>query len=101
MNLGIALSTLGARESGMARLEEAVAAFRAALEELTRDRVPLNWAVTQVNLAQALATIDRRRGRRSDVALSTLDAALEVFRAARADAYLEWAESVRAWMLRP
>ena len=32
------------RESGTARLEEAVAAYRAALEEWTRDRVPLDWA---------------------------------------------------------
>jgi tetratricopeptide (TPR) repeat protein len=39
-NLGTALVTLGARESGTARLEEAVAAYRAALEEWTRDRVP-------------------------------------------------------------
>ena len=40
-NLGTALWTLGARESGTARLEEAVAAYRAALEERTRERVPL------------------------------------------------------------
>ena len=32
-NLGNALAALGARESGTARLEEAVAAYRAALEE--------------------------------------------------------------------
>ena len=32
-NLGNALQTLGERESGTARLEEAVAAYRAALEE--------------------------------------------------------------------
>jgi hypothetical protein len=31
-NLGNVLSTLGERESGKARLEEAVAAYRAALE---------------------------------------------------------------------
>jgi hypothetical protein len=37
-NLGVALSMLGERESGTARLEEAVATYRAALEELTRDR---------------------------------------------------------------
>jgi hypothetical protein len=30
--------SLGGRESGTARLEEAVAAYRAALEEMTRDR---------------------------------------------------------------
>ena len=31
-------------QSGTARLEEAVAADRAALEEYTRERVPLQWA---------------------------------------------------------
>ena len=41
-NLGNALQALGERESGTARLEEAVAAYRAALEEHTRARVPLN-----------------------------------------------------------
>jgi hypothetical protein len=50
VNLGVALATLGELESGPARLEEAVAAFRAALEEWTRDRVPLDWAKAQYNL---------------------------------------------------
>ncbi len=54
MNLGIALETLGERESGTAWLEEAVAAYRAALEERTRERVPLQWATTQMNLGNAL-----------------------------------------------
>src|ERR1700730_2940489 len=38
VNLGSALWTLGERESGTARLEEAGAAYRAALEEQTRGR---------------------------------------------------------------
>ena len=42
MNLGSALFRLGERESGMARLEEAVDAYRAALQEMTRERVPLD-----------------------------------------------------------
>ena len=33
------------------------AAFRLALDEWTRDRVPLNWATTQNNLGTALATL--------------------------------------------
>src|SRR6266852_5860184 len=53
-NLGNALWGLGERESGTARLEEAVAAYRAALEENTRERVPLDWAGTQNNLGSAL-----------------------------------------------
>ena len=53
-NLGNALQTLGERESGTGRLEESVAAYRAALEEQTRERVPLDWAMTQNNLGNAL-----------------------------------------------
>jgi tetratricopeptide (TPR) repeat protein len=37
----VAAYRLGERESGTARLEEAVAAYRAALEELTRERAPI------------------------------------------------------------
>ena len=44
---------LGGRESGTARLEEAVAAYRAALEELLRDRVPLRWAAAQLSFGNA------------------------------------------------
>jgi hypothetical protein len=47
MGLGTALGTLGERESGTGKLEEAVAAYCEALKELTRDRVPLDWARTQ------------------------------------------------------
>ncbi len=53
-------STLGERESGTARLEEAVAAYRAALKERTRDRVPLDWAMTQNNLGNALLRLGER-----------------------------------------
>ncbi|MEL6818788.1 MAG: tetratricopeptide repeat protein, partial [Pseudomonadota bacterium] len=59
-NLGNALQILGQRESGTERLEEAVTAYRAALEERTRDRVPLEWAATQNNLGNALQTLGQR-----------------------------------------
>jgi tetratricopeptide (TPR) repeat protein len=55
MNLGDTLSTLGEREGGTARLEEAVAAYRSALKEWTRDRASLHWAYLQQGLAKALA----------------------------------------------
>jgi hypothetical protein len=42
------------------RLEEAVAAYREALQELTRASVPLEWADTQVKLGHALATLGTR-----------------------------------------
>ena len=41
-----------ARFSGL-RLEEAVIAHRDALKEYTRERVPLQWAMTQNNLGTA------------------------------------------------
>jgi hypothetical protein len=56
MNLGVALWRLGERESGTARLEEAVTAYRAALEEWTRERVPP---------AQGQAPAGAHRGNRS------------------------------------
>jgi tetratricopeptide (TPR) repeat protein len=59
-NLGTALWTLGDRESGTARLEEAVAAYRDALKQRTRERVPLDWAGTQNNLGIALSRLGER-----------------------------------------
>src|SRR5262249_15560623 len=59
-NLGIVLVDLGSRESGTAKLEEAVALYREALKEQTRERVPLEWARTQNNLAIALERLGRR-----------------------------------------
>jgi tetratricopeptide (TPR) repeat protein len=58
--LCIALRTLGRRESGTARLDEAVVACREALKEQTRERVPLAWAMTQNNLGLALARLGER-----------------------------------------
>ena len=54
-NLGNALQLLGQREGEVERLEQAVAAYRAALEERTRERVPPDWAITQNTLGHALA----------------------------------------------
>ena len=58
--LGTALTTLGKRESGTERLEQAVATYTEALKEYTRERVPLGWAATQNNLGNALATLGER-----------------------------------------
>jgi hypothetical protein len=43
-----------------AHLENAVMAFRAALQEYTRERAPLQWAATQTNLGTALAILSER-----------------------------------------
>ena len=56
MVLGNALATLGERERGPERLEQAVAAYTEALKERTRARVPLDWAMVQNNLGAALVT---------------------------------------------
>src|SRR6516164_1104 len=50
----------GERERGTVRLEEAVAAYREALKERTRERAPLDWATTQNNLGNALARLGER-----------------------------------------
>src|SRR5271166_5278947 len=57
--------------------EEAVAAYRAALEEWTRERVPLDWAMTQMNLGTALKTLGER-----ETGTARLDEAVAAYRAA-------------------
>ena len=59
-DLGNALSTLGERERETARAEEAVIAYKAALNERTRERVPLDWAMTQNNLGNVLQILGQR-----------------------------------------
>ncbi len=92
-NLGSALKALGEREGGTARLEEAVAAYRAALEEQMRERVPLNWATTQSNLGKALQILGERES-----GTARLEEAVAVDRAAleektRERVPLEWAQT--------
>jgi hypothetical protein len=60
------------------RLGEAVAAYRAALEERSRDRVPLEWAGTQMNLGNALLALGERES-----GAAPLDEAVAAYRAAR------------------
>jgi hypothetical protein len=49
------------RESGTETLQKAVAAYRAALEKWTRERVPLEWAATHMNLSNALEPLAERQ----------------------------------------
>ena len=60
-NLGSALWRLGERESGTAKLEEAVAAYREALKEWTRERVPLDWAGSYGNEGVTLMVLAERQ----------------------------------------
>ena len=60
-NLGNALRGIGARESGTAKLEEAVAAYREALKELTPGSNSYWHDIAQQNLTSCLALIEQRR----------------------------------------
>lgn len=60
MNLANALSQLGWRESGAARIEEAVIRGRLVVTQLTRELFPVEWAVAQVNLCNALTCLGKR-----------------------------------------
>jgi tetratricopeptide (TPR) repeat protein len=58
--LGNALQVLGDQSGRYEALEEAAAVYEEALEDYTRDRVPLDWAGTQNNLGNALARLGAR-----------------------------------------
>ena len=95
LSLGNALQTLGERESCPERLEEAIDAYRAALEEYTeeytRERVPLDWAATQNNLGNVLQILGERES-----SIERLEEGLDAYRAAleertRERVPLDWA----------
>ena len=94
-DLAMALSILGERESGTARLDEAVLAFRDALKEQTRERVPLEWAMTQGNLAVVYLAYFEKDGTVAhlDVAERHFLDAREVFVEAGATHYLGLADA--------
>jgi tetratricopeptide (TPR) repeat protein len=90
-SLGIALFTLGQRESGTARLEEAIAVHREVLREPIRESVPLEWAMAQSGLANALQVIGTRES-----GTTKLEQAVAAYREAlkertRERAPLQWA----------
>jgi tetratricopeptide (TPR) repeat protein len=87
----IALASLGERENGTSHLEEAVAVYRAALGEYRRDRVPLDWAMTQMNLGNALSALGGRENGAARIkeAVAAHHAALEEYKRDRVP--LRWA----------
>ena len=89
--LGIALDELGEHESGTTRLYEAAVAYREALKEWTRERVPFDWAKVQNNLGNALLTIGDRESStaRLDEAVSAYREALTEYTRERMP--LDWA----------
>ena len=91
INRGNTLRVIGEREKGTARLEEAVEAYREALQEYTREVAPRDWATTQISLAAALETLGERES-----GTARLKAAVEAYRDALqeltgARSPLEWA----------
>ena len=89
--LGNALVGLGERESGPERLKQAIDAYRAALEKLTRKRAPLQWAFLQKDLGTALQTLGARENgtARLEQAVEAYRATLEVLTRERVP--LDWA----------
>jgi hypothetical protein len=73
---------LGEQENGTTKLEEAVAAYREALKEQTRERVPLQWARSFGNEGIALMLLAERRGdaAMAETALSRINVAFETLR---------------------
>jgi tetratricopeptide (TPR) repeat protein len=60
-NLGTALQALGERESSTAKLEQAVEAYRASLQEWTTEATP-NWhEIARRNFARTLALLEQRQ----------------------------------------
>src|SRR5260370_18466595 len=94
-SFGIALLSLGQRERGTVRLEEAVTAFREALQEWTRERMPLGWAMVQNNLGNAFRTLGEREG-----GTARLEEAVVAFRAALEELTSEPMPSHRAVTLK-
>ena len=80
--MGNALAALGRLENGTGKLEEAAVAFREALKERTRDRVPLDWARSFGNEGVALMLLAERRkdAAMAEAALSQINTAFETMR---------------------
>jgi|SRR6516225_5754241 hypothetical protein len=89
------LSTLSERQTGMEHLEQAVAAYRVALEEYTHERVRLNWAMTQNNLGTALCRLGEWESgtERLEEAVAAFSACLTVIEMAWPE---EWVQQVRS-----
>jgi hypothetical protein len=76
------VQAIGIQRGDSEALEEAVAACSAALQEWTRERVPLRWAMTQNNLGNALGTLGERESgtARLEEAVAVMKQAWNVYR---------------------
>jgi tetratricopeptide (TPR) repeat protein len=91
--LGGALQVIGEQSGDNAALEDAIVAYREALKERTRDRVPLEWAHTQNKLGNALLSLAERESgtARLEEAVTTYRQALE--ERTRDRVPLDWAQT--------
>ncbi len=81
-----------------------MAAYRAALEERTRERAPFDWAQTRENLAIVLRVLATRAAGEARVAylkeaVAAVEGALAVYREGQAAYDIETAERLRAGIL--
>ena len=75
--LATSLSTVGEQAGRNEALVEAIAQYRELLSHYTREKVPLDWAMTQNNLGNALSRLGQRES-----GTERLEQAVEAFRAA-------------------
>ena len=103
-NLGNALADLGTRAGDSAALQDAVTAYRAALEVYTAEAAPFPHAQTMENLAIAhldRATLSDAPDPAADLAaaLQAVDAALAIFTPEHTPYYHEKATRLRERIL--
>jgi tetratricopeptide (TPR) repeat protein len=86
-NLANALLKLGAGENGTARIQEAVAAYGAALQEYTREQAPAHWAMSFGNQGVAMMLMADRTndGAMAETALKQIQIALDSLSESRDD----------------
>lgn len=85
------LLTMGERESGTARLEEAATAYRLVLRETDRTREPRRWATMQNNVAYALKMLGERESGTGRLAEAVAAFRLVLEDSTREREPLEWA----------
>ena len=81
MSLGNALVRLGERERSTARLEDAIAAYSEALQEIARERAPIQWATATGSQGAALMQLGQLRGKAmtAKLAVQKVEAAVAAF----------------------
>jgi tetratricopeptide (TPR) repeat protein len=95
------LGQLQKREYGIDHLEQAVASFRESLNEMPREKLPLEWADTQHNFAMALTRLGEQEEGTEHLleSLSAVNSALEIW--TRKDHPFQWAigKNTLGWIL--